>query len=641
MKFQTFLLLIIFVLIQFYGCKETEYDFTKRPSATEEGLYPFWLNSQIQEQKKNAKSYPVFHDFHFLKSQPKSGIQFKHRITDDSGKNYRPNHYDHGNGLCIADVDGDSLYDIYFITQIGENELWRNLGNGQFENITQQAGLDMTSKGIGVSASFADIDNDGDADLYATFLKTGNLLFENDGQGNFQDISEASGLNYKGHSSGATFFDYNRDGLLDLFLSNVGSYTTDDIDTMTIDGQAYFYYEGVKDGFAGHLKPERTERSVLYQNLGDNRFEDVSNTMNLVDTSWTGDAFAMDANADGWPDLFVLNMQGHDEYYENVEGKRFERKSREFFPKTSWGSMSAKHFDFDNDGYLDVFVTDMHSDMSTRLSPEKEKLKAKMEWPESFLNSGGQSIFGNSFFKQSSSGVFQEISDQINVESYWPWGLSTGDLNADGFEDVFIASSMNYPYRYSPNIVLLNNQGKGFLNSEFILGIEPRKDSIYSQPWFILDCSGVDKGHRDCKGQTGEVTVWSPRGSRSSVIFDLDNDGDLDIVTNEFGNHPMVLLNSLRDSKPNLQYLKIRLKGTVSNRDGLGAIVKVIAGGQSYVKIMDGKSGYLSQSSYPLYFGLGDTESIEKIDISWPSGQLQIITGPIELNSLIEIEEID
>ena len=119
-----------------------------------------------------------------------------------------------------------------------------------------------------------------------------------------------------------------------------------------------------EDAFSGHLKPERAERSILYRNEGGNRFVDVSQRTGLVDLSWSGDASAVDVNDDGWLDLYVLNMLGDNQYYENAGGKRFVRKSRQVFPRTSWGAMGIKVFDFNNDGRLDIFITDMHSDMS-------------------------------------------------------------------------------------------------------------------------------------------------------------------------------------------------------------------------------------------------------------------------------------
>ena len=192
-----------------------------------------WLEGLKQAELKAAASAGVFHDFQFTDRQAESGITFRHRIVADAGKVYKAVHYDHGNGLAIADVDGDGLVDLYFVNQVGSSELWKNLGGGTFSNITATAGVGVASK-IGVSAAFADIDNDGDADLYVTTVRGGNVLFENDGKGRFRDISAASGTNYVGHSSSAVFFDYNRDGRLDLFLVNVGKYTTN-----TVGGVGY------------------------------------------------------------------------------------------------------------------------------------------------------------------------------------------------------------------------------------------------------------------------------------------------------------------------------------------------------------------------------------------------------------------
>ena len=606
-------------------------------------IEPPWLARRQQAQLEAAQAYEVFCDFSFTDQLQASGIAFRNRVVGDSGKNYIPVHYDHGNGLAVGDVDGDGLYDLYFTTQVGSNQLWRNLGGARFADYTTPS-LELADR-IGVSASFGDIDNDGDVDLYATAVRLGNRLLVNDGAGRFADITAHSGTGWQAHSSSGEFFDYNNDGLLDLFLTNVGIYTQDEQWTAAVDptrleeGPTYQYYRGFKDAFSGHLKPERAEQSVLFKNLGQRVFAEVSREVGLLDSSWSGDASPVDFNGDGWQDLYVLNMQGHDEYYENVAGQRFVKKSREIFPKTPWGSMGIKTLDYDNDGRMDLFISDMHSDMSLPVEPADEKLKAYMQFPEDFLRSEGLSIFGNAFYRHVGKRQFEEISDLIGTENYWPWGLSSGDLNADGWQDVFVAASMNYPHRYGINTVLLNDQGRRFLDSEFVLGVEPRRHGRTAQPWFALDCDGKDREHKHCEGQEGSLLVYGALGTRSSALFDVEGDGDLDIVTNEFNGVPQVLLSDLSQRSAGLRYVEVVLAGKSSNRDGLGAVVAVEAGDQIYTQAQDGQSGYLSQSACELYFGLGEAVVVDRLTVRWPSGQVQTLDGPIQTNQQLTLEE--
>ena len=603
---------------------------------------PPWMARRQQAQLEAAQAYEVFCDFSFTDQLAASGIAFRNRVVDDSGKHHIPVHYDHGNGLAVGDVDGDGLYDLYFTTQVGGNQLWRNLGGARFENHTTPS-LELADR-IGVSASFGDIDNDGDVDLYATAVRLGNRLLVNDGTGRFEDITAHSGTGWQAHSSSGEFFDYDNDGLLDLFVTNVGVYTKDEKRTAAVDptqleeGATYQYYRGFKDAFSGHLKPERAEQSALFKNLGQRAFAEVSHEVGLLDSSWSGDASPVDFNGDGWQDLYVLNMQGHDEYYENVAG-HFVKKSREVFPKTPWGSMGIKALDYDNDSRMDLFISDMHSDMGQAVGPWDEKIKADIQYPEDFLQSEGLSIFGNAFYHQVGEGQFEEVSDLIGAENYWPWGLSSGDLNADGWQDVFLASSMNYPFRYGVNTVLLNDQGRGFLDSEFVLGVEPRRDDRTAQPWFALDCDEADREHKNCEGQEGGLLVYGALGTRSSALFDVEGDGDLDIVTNEFNGVPLVLLSDLSQRRAGLRYVEVVLVGKASNRDGLGAVVAVEAGDQVYTQVQDGQSGYLSQSVFGLYFGLGAAAAVDRLTVRWPSGQTQTLDGPIQTNQRLTLAE--
>jgi hypothetical protein len=198
---------------------------------------------------------------------------------------------------------------------------------------------------------------------------------------------------------------------------------------------------------------------------------------------------------------------------------------------------------------------------------------------------------------------------------------------------------MNYPWRYAINALLLNNRGERFLRGEFLLGVEPRRDGRTHTRWFEVDCSAVEMaGQKGCTGRTGKVTVMGSLGTRSSVMLDIDGDGDLDIVTNEFNAAPQVLVSNLAERKP-VHWVGVALVGTVSNRNGLGAAVRVTAGGRVLAEWHDGKSGYLSQSQMPLYFGLGEATTVDRIEIDWPSGRQQVVTDGLRANTTIRVTE--
>lgn len=162
------------------------------------------LPARKKAQLEAAKQFKVFHDFQFSDRLNESGITFVHHAVDDATKHMRMGHYDHGSAVAIADVDGDGLYDILFLNQVGGNELWKNLGGGRFKNMTEEAGIALAGR-VSVAAAFADIDNDGDQDLFITTVRGGNALFENDGHGRFRDITKESGVDLVAHSSGAFF----------------------------------------------------------------------------------------------------------------------------------------------------------------------------------------------------------------------------------------------------------------------------------------------------------------------------------------------------------------------------------------------------------------------------------------------------
>jgi hypothetical protein len=599
------------------------------------------LERRAADQSKALAESGLELDFELQDRVEASGIGFEHRIVDDAGRHYKMVHYDHGNGIAAADVDGDGRTDLYFLSQMGGNQLWRNVGPGEagarFEDVTAKAGVGLADR-VSVGAAFADADGDGDPDLFVTTVRMGNVLFENRGDGTFRDVTESAGVAHVGHSSGALFFDYDRDGRLDLLVTQVGRYTVEE------QGRGG-YWVGTPDAFSGHQYPDRYERTLLYRNVsgdGGLKFEEVSESVGLVDTGWTGDAAAADLDGDGWLDLYLLNMQGDDHLYRNVEG-RFQEVTDAWLPATPWGAMGIVVLDFDGDGLLDIYVTDMHSDMSQQIGYEEEREKADIQWSDEYLQGGGDNVFGNALFRNlgdpSESGErFAEVSDATGSEVYWPWGVSAGDLDADGYEDLFVTASMNFPFRYQPNSVLMNVGGERFVDGAFPLGAEPRRGDATQTPWFDVDCSGAEKDEPYCRGRSGLQTVTGTLGSRSSVILDLEGDGDLDVVTNEFNSAPQVLVSDLAQ-KGEPTSVVIELRGTRSNRDGLGALVKVHVGDRVLTRYHDGKSGYLSQSSMPLWVGLGGAAKVERIEVAWPSGATQTVPGPIAAGDTVEVVE--
>ena len=581
--------------------------------------------------------------FYFKNMQTQTGITFRHHVVHDAGRYYKAVHYDHGNGILAADIDNDSFLDVYFLNQIGPNVLYKNRGDGTFEDVTRISGTEIEDR-VSVGGSFVDFDNDGDQDLFITTVKFGNVLLENDGRGTFTDITEGSGLEYKGHSSASVFFDFDNDGLLDVFLVNVGRYTTDQFHEQG-------YYVGHDGAFSLHLVKGFNEKSILYRNLGDGRFQDVSESVGLEVFGWNGDASIVDYNEDGYPDLYVLDMQGDDLFFENMKGRFFQEKTEEIFPKTAWGAMGVKFFDYNNDLFIDLMTTDMHSDMMKNFELEEEKMKLPVQFARPVMGDIRNNVLGNTFYKNLGDGSYVEVSDKIGVETYWPWGISVGDLNADGYQDIFVPSGMGYPFRYGKNALLINERGERFKSSEIELGIESRIDGDIIEDFFRLDCDDADRQRIECGDGFNDKKncrmkgvcyrdgyVSGTRSSRSSVIFDLDNDGDLDIITHEFNGFPQVLISDLAQQNP-VNYLKLHLMGRVSNKNAIGARITIFHEDEKQVRYVDGKSGYLSQSQIPLYFGLGRHDRIDRIEIVWPGGRKQVIDGDIKINSLLLVSE--
>lgn len=554
-----------------------------------------------------------------------SGLTFHMRfLPNEQGLKFKINLYDHGCGLAIGDYDGDGHDDLYFVNQLGPNALYRNRGDGTFVETTAAAGVVLGDR-ICTGATFADYDNDGDQDLFVTSTRGGNVLFRNQGNGTFVDVTAAAGLTHVGHSQTAVFFDFDNDGLLDLFVANTAEWTT------AFDAsQRYFPGKTLGGGPDGDLIKSRKESNLLYRNNGNGTFTNVTEASGLKGRGWSSDVAVLDYNDDGRLDLLVSNMFGPSQLYRNDGGGKFTDVTGETLRVTSYGACGAKAFDFNNDGRLDLFLADMHSDMWMGLDAEQRSLLAAMDGQKmKYRYLAGPPadrdpplreqdlvtadllgyrredvVYGNTFFANRGGGKFEEKSDPANLETFWPWGIATGDFDNDGFEDVFLPSGMGYPFYYWPNQLLMNTGKEAFVERGTALGIEP--------PERGLNLPEKIGGKDAC------------RSSRCAAVADFDGDGRLEIVTNNFNDQPYYFKNEL----PRKNFLAFRLRGTKSNRDAIGALVKVYVDGMVLTRQVNPAGGYLSQSSKTVHFGLGDRTRVERVEIRWPRGLKQELVEP-------------
>jgi hypothetical protein len=569
----------------------------------------------------------------FREDAEAAGITWRMQfLPGEQGAKFKINLYDHGCGVAVGDFDGDGHEDIYLCNQLGRNVLYRNRGNGTFEDVTEKAGVALGDR-VCVAATFADYDNDGHLDLFVTSTNGGNVLYRNRGDGTFEDVTKKAGVHLVAHSQTAVFFDYNNDGLLDLFVTNTAKWTLPGKDPTG------HYYPGQIDLYKMAEAP--VEHNVLFRNNGNGTFTDVTARAGLTGNGWGGDVAVFDYNEDGRLDILVTNMFGQSQLYRNNGNGTFTEMTRDVLGRTSWGAIGSKAFDFNNDGKLDLFIVDMHSDMwlpwtIAPTSSEAERFNFKRKYPRvlgPFYDSSSRNViegeqrlmdlfrsrydevvFGNTLFKNLGNSKFVEMSDKANLETFWPWGIVTGDFDNDGYEDVYLPSGMGHPYGYWPSSLMINNRNETFTDRAEQFGIEPPPGGIW-----LPETIGGKK---------------AARSSRCAAVADFDGDGRLDIIVNNFNDRPYYFRNRF----PSKNWIAFRLTGTMSNRDAVGALVYLYRGKEVMVRQVHGAGGYLSHSSRTLHFGLGDRPDIDRVEIRWPRGLRDTIDRPA-INRLHRLTE--
>jgi hypothetical protein len=514
----------------------------------------------------NASSNPLF-QLKDVTSQ--AGVDFRHNSGAYGGK-LLPETL--GSGCAFLDYDSDGYPDILLVNSMdwpghkrirSALKLFKNNRNGTFSDVTRAAGLDVELYGMGVAVG--DYNDDGFPDILITCVGQ-NRLFLNTGKGTFRDVTKSSGLGSRlAFSTSALWFDYDRDGHLDLFVCNYVNWSPEHDVFCSLDGKNKSY-----------CTPEayRGETCWLFHNRGDGTFEDVTAASGIFDTSSKSLGVAMlDFDQDGWPDLFVANDTQPNKLYRNLRNGKFKDAAVEAGLAFSAdgkarAGMGVDVGDFENSGRPGIAITNFDNEMV-------------------------------GLYRSPSAGQFDDVSLAAGVggpsKTTLGFGCGFADLDLDGRLDLVIANGHiddtvrnirgNVGYAQPPHLFL--NLGKGKFQD-------------------VVNTNGGD--------------FAAPRVGRGLAFADFDRDGDVDLLLTTNNGPAYLFRNDLHSGN---RALRLHLTGTKSNRDAIGAVVRIYHGGETQMRTVRGGSSYLSQSELPLTFGVGKSDRIDRLAVEWPSGTTQ------------------
>ena len=533
------------------------------------------------------------------------------------------------NGLAVGDYDNDGLDDFYICQGAGlPNRLYHNRGDGTFEDVTEPAGVGVLDNTA--CALFVDFENKGLQDLLVV-CGSGPLLFLNQGKGKFQLKRDAFKFAQppQGTFTHAAVADYDRDGLLDIYFC------------------LYSYYQGL-DQYrypVPYFDARNGPSNFLLHNQGNATFADRTEAAGLnADNDRYSFACAWgDANGDGSPDLYVANDFGRSNLYRNNDDGTFTAVSTEAAVEDVGAGMSACWFDFDNDGNQDIYVANMWSAAGLRVS---EQPRFHEKDPENIRALYRRHARGNSLYRNTGNGKFENVSAQAGVEmGRWSWSSDAWDVDHDGYPDLYIANGyISGPdARDAASFFWRQLVAKSPVNATPSLNYERgwnainelvRSDSSWSgRERNVFYLNNHDGTFSEASGTAG---LDFPDDSRTFALADLDHDGRLEVILkNRNAPQLRVLHNGMKGLGHSLAF---RLRGKKSNRDAIGSAVTVEAAGHRQTKYLQAGSGFLSQHSKELFFGVGKVQDTVRASIRWPSGLIQDFEN-LPVNNRIEIEE--
>jgi hypothetical protein len=544
-----------------------------------------------------------------------------------------------GGGVCIGDYDGDQLPDVYLTRPSKGNRLYRNLGNLRFADVTDKTGL-RDDDFWGTGASFVDIDNDGDLDLYVCGYSCPNRLYLNEGDGTFVDIAAASRLHYNGASVMMAFADYDQDGDLDGYLVTAGLppgpkqpfrvyFDKKDVPRVLPELREYWqllYLPGEKA-----KQIEAGQFDHLYRNDGRDaagrpKFTDVTKESGIDGTDLGQAATWWDYDADGDSDLYVANdYWGSDKLYRNNGNGTFTDVAKESLPHTPWSSMGVDVADINRDGWLDFIATDMAGSNHFRQKVGMGDM-SNSGWFLEFAEPRQYSR--NSVYLNTGTNRFMEIAYMVGVEaSDWTWTPRFDDFDNDGLMDLIITNGMTRDFTNSDlNEIAKRNAKEG--SPEFFRFWRKQE---YRKDQNLAYRNLGDLKFQDVSHEWGFDRVGVSFGAATG---DLDRDGDLDIVVNNMDSPAHVYRNDGTTGNS----IRIALRGTASNRMGLGATVTATIGTESQTQYMTLARGWTSNSEPILHFGIGRHQHIDRLEVIWPGGRRQTVPS-LKANQVHTIQE--
>ncbi|HEY1349415.1 MAG TPA: CRTAC1 family protein [Ktedonobacteraceae bacterium] len=535
-----------------------------------------------------AHSLPAFQ---LREISRKAGVAVTHRkvLLDPQINNIMPWMSSVGSAVAAADFNNDGFVDV-FVSSSGRNtpcHLFRNNGDGTFTDVAVQAGVaDLNQEGGVMDAVWGDFDNDGWPDLYIVKWSAPNRLFRNNRNGTFSDITLSSGTGYRGNGNAAIWFDYNGDGLLDLYI---GNYFRPENDLWRLHTTHIMHddFERARNGGP----------NVLYRNNGDGTFTNVAHELGVDDTGWTLDVGACDLFNTGHMDLYLANDFGQDVLYKNNGNGTFTNVTARSLPIDTRKGMNVEIADLDGDGYPEIFVSNITKE--------------------------GYLVEGNYLWHNNRDGTFTDMAPQLGVDlTGWSWGGKFVDLDNDGDLELIVmngfvsAGSADYWFELgtmatTPGVIIDDARNWPPIGNASISGYE--RSALFARQGSRYTNIAKDAGLSD---------LYDGRGV---CVADYDNDGLPELFVANQG-QPFLLYKNYPQTRNH--WLGLRLIGAGhSNRDAIGARVTVTASGRTWVKWVDPGNGFASQSERRLLFGLGKLTHIDALEIRWPDGKVEQTPG--------------